>query len=150
VGRPPPRHFHLHRQIDQQGWVAEFSQYDAGWLHDVRSVNAGDLHAASWDDLNYPARLGTLAAAGVPMIQPRNDGCIVATQTLARQRGLGLFYSEPLELARALRDRSAMSALRESVWDQRTKFTFDAHVDELIAFFRTVTKAGAERPFLKP
>lgn len=136
-----PRHLHLHPQVDQQRWVTEFSQYDAGWLHDIRSTNHGDLHAATWDDLNYPARLGTLAQAGVPMIQRDNGGSIVATQTLVQQRRLGIFYSEPQELIRALRDRSTMSTLRESVWKQRGQFTFDAHVDDLTNFFRAVIAA---------
>ncbi|HEX2073653.1 MAG TPA: glycosyltransferase family 2 protein [Geodermatophilus sp.] len=138
-----PRHLHLHAQVDQQDWVAEFSRYDAGWLHDVRSTNRGDLHAATWDDLNYPARIGTLAQAGVPMILPSNSGHLVATQTLLRQRRLGLLYSEPHELIAALRDRSAMSALRRSVWEQRAHFTFDAHVDNLTAFFRAVIATGS-------
>lgn len=145
VQRRAPRHFHLHPQVDQHGWVKEFSQYDAGWLHDVRSHNGGDLHAATWDDLNYPARMGTLAAAGLPMIQPGNDGSIVATQTLTAARGLGLFYSDPLELARALTDAPAMSALRRNVWEQRSHFTFDAHVSDLVAFFRTVIAGRNER-----
>jgi hypothetical protein len=37
-----------------------------------------------------------------------------------------------------------MAELRESVWSQRQAFTFDAHVDRLVAFFRSLTnKAGA-------
>ncbi len=34
-----------------------------------------------------------------------------------------------------------MSALRRSVWEQRADFTFDAHVDDLTAFFRAVIAA---------
>jgi glycosyltransferase involved in cell wall biosynthesis len=130
--------FHLHPQVDQEDWVREFSQYDAGWLHDVRSANGGDLHAATWDDLNYPARMGTLAAAGVPMVQRDNSGHVVATQTLARERRLGVFWREPAGLVGQLRDRALMDELRESVWSQRSHFTFDAHVGELVDFFRAV------------
>jgi hypothetical protein len=39
--RLAPDHLHLHAQVDQADWVRVFSQYDAGWLHDVRSTNAG-------------------------------------------------------------------------------------------------------------
>ena len=133
-----PGHLHLHPQVDQLHWVSEFSRYDAGWLHNFRSTNGGDLHAATWDDLNYPARMGTLAAAGVPMIQRDNTGSVVATQTLARRLDIGLFYRDAADLARQLRDGARMAQLSESVWRQREQFTFDAHVDELVAFLRAV------------
>ena len=107
--RLAPDHLHLHPQVDQADWVREFSQYDAGWLHDFRSANGGDLHAATWDDLNVPARMGTLAAAGVPVLQRDNSGAVVATQTLARERDLGVFWSEPADLLAALHDRERMA-----------------------------------------
>ena len=134
--RLAPDHLHLHSQVDQADWVRVFSQYDAGWLHDIRSTNGGDLHAATWDDLNYPARMGTLAAAGVPMLQRDNAGHVVATQALCRERDLGLLWREPADLVDALTDRERMSLLRKSVWSQREHFTFDAHVDALVDFFR--------------
>ena len=134
--RLAPGHLHLHSQVDQADWVRVFSQYDAGWLHDIRSTNRGDLHAATWDDLNYPARMGTLAAAGVPMVQRDNTGSIVATQTLARERELGVFWYEPADLIATLTDRDHMALLRKNVWSQREHFTFDAHVDGLVDFFR--------------
>ena len=136
--REAPGHLHLHANVDQGDWVRVFSQYDAGWLHDIRSTNGGDLHAATWDDLNYPARMGTLAAAGVPMLQRDNAGHVVATQALCRERDLGLLWREPADLVAALTDRERMALLRKSVWSQRELFTFDAHVDELVAFLRSV------------
>ncbi len=142
VRRVAPGRFHLHPQVDQADWVRELSQYDAGWLHDVVSTNGGDLHAATWDDLNYPARMGTLAAAGVPMVQRDNTGSVVATQTLARERELGVFWREPADLAAQLADRELMGRLRESVWRQRSLFTFDAHVDRLVAFLRATAQTG--------
>jgi hypothetical protein len=134
--RLAPDHLHLHPQVDQGDWVREFSQYDAGWLHDFRSSNGGDLHAATWDDLNCPARMGTLAAAGVPMIQRDNAGSVVASQTLARERSLGLFWREPEDLVAQLLDRDLLGGLRKSIWSQRDHFTFDAHVPELVSFLR--------------
>ena len=136
-----PGHLHLHRQVDHAHWIEEFSRYDAGWLHNFRATNGGDLHAATWDDLNYPARMGTLAAAGVPMIQRDNTGSVVATQTLARRLDVGLFYRDAADLATQLRDRARMAELRENVWRQRALFTFDAHVDGLVAFLREVIAA---------
>ena len=143
--RVAPDHLHLHPQVDQADWVQVFSQYDAGWLHDVRSTNGGDLHAATWDDLNYPARLGTLAAAGVPVLQRDNTGHVVATQSLARDRELGVLWREPADLLAALHDRERMALLRKSVWSQRAHFTFDAHVDGLVDFFRARIAEHAAR-----
>jgi hypothetical protein len=138
VDQLAPGHLHLHDQVGPEQWVREFSRYDAGWLHDVRSRNRGDLRAATWDDLNLPARMGTLAAAGVPMIQRDNTGHLVSSQTVARERDLGVFYADADDLADQLRDRRRMQALRESVWAQRAHFTFDAHADDLVDFFRKV------------
>jgi hypothetical protein len=103
-----PRHLHLHPNVDQAAWRSEFSRYDAGWLHAFDSSNEGELRRANWDDLNYPARLSTLAAAGLPLIQRDNTGAIVATQALARSLGNGLFYRSIPELADRLRDRAAL------------------------------------------
>jgi hypothetical protein len=78
VQRLAPEHVHLHPQVDQERWVETFSRFDAGWLHSFESSNGGDISAATWNDLNVPARMGTLAAAGVPMIQRDNAGSRVA------------------------------------------------------------------------
>ena len=141
VHRLAPGHLHLHPQVAADRWVPEFSQYDAGWLHDVRSRNGGDVRAATWDDLNLPARMATLAAAGVPMLQRDNPGQVVASQSLLRSRSLGVLYRDADDLVARLRDRDAMAGLRDSVWAQREAFTFDAHVDELVDFFRGVIAA---------
>ncbi len=139
-----PRHLHLHANVEVSRWVEEFGRYDAGWLHAFRSVNGGELRRANWDDLNHPARLATLAQAGLPMIQQANDGAIVATQTLARRLGTGVFFETLEDLAPRLRDRASMQAVRERVLAQRELFSFDRHVPELVAFFRRVI-AGARR-----
>jgi glycosyl transferase family 2 len=141
-----PDHLHLHANVDQEDWVREFSQYDAGWLHCFASANGGEIRRATWDDLNYPARMATLAAAGLPMLQSDNTRAIVATQTLARELGLGLCFSSLEELVAQLHDSARMEAIRANVWRQRDHFTFDAHADELIAFFRRVIAGrGGER-----
>jgi len=129
---------HLHPNVDQPRWVEEFSQYDAGWLHLFRSENEGDVRRANWDDLNYPARISTLIAAGLPLLQYDNAGAIVAAQTLARERDLGLLFGDMHQLREQLRDEARMDKLRDSVWRQRHEFTFDYHADRLIAFFRKV------------
>jgi hypothetical protein len=62
----------------------------------------------------------------------------VASQTLSRERDLGVLYTGAEDLVRQLRDRQRMAQLRESVWAQRARFTFDHHVDDLVDFFRKV------------
>lgn len=136
-----PDHLHLHPQVDQSGWLREFSQYDAGWLHWLPSSNGGDVRRANWDDLNYPARITTLVMAGLPLLQYDNAGALVATQTLARERDISVFFKSIPELGAKLRDRERMRALQENVWRQREQFTFDYHADRLIAYFREVIAA---------
>ncbi|AKJ27412.1 glycosyltransferase family 2 protein [Caldimonas brevitalea] len=140
-----PRHLHLHANVDQPRWVDEFSQYDAGWLHFFRSENGGEIRRANWDDLNYPARMATLAVAGLPMIQHRNPGALVATQTLADELGVGVFFDTLEDLGAQLHDRERLQAVRERVWQQRFRFTFDHHVPDLVTFFRTVVEAARQR-----
>ncbi len=138
VLRLAPDHLHLHSQVGQQGWVSEFSKYDAGWLHQFKSENEGDLHKVNWEELNYPARIATLAAAGVPPIQYDNEGSIVAIQTLVRELDAGIFYRNAEQLGAQLRDQKRMAHLQRNIWDQRERFTFDYHADALIDFFRRV------------
>lgn len=135
-----PHHLHLHPHVDASGWVHEFSRYDAGWLHAFRSANEGELRRANWDDLNYPARMATLAAAGLPMIQQANRGSIVAAEALTRRLGTGVFFDAFDELGEILRDGEAMRARGEAVRAHRDAFTFDAHADALAAFFRRVLR----------
>ena len=37
-----------------------------------------------------------------------------------------------------MRDRELLARLRQRSWDVRDQFTFDAHADALVAFFRSV------------
>jgi hypothetical protein len=144
--RRAPGYLHLHPNVDQSRWVEEFSRYDAGWLHAFDSRNEGELRRANWDDLNYPARIATLAMAGLPMIQRDNEGAIVATQALVRRYGLGLLYRSIAELGAALREQEPMAALREQVWRERRRFCFDEHVPALVAFFREVIACASPGP----
>ena len=131
-------YIHLHPNVDQDRWVAEFSQYDAGWLHFLPSRNEGDLHQADFNDLNYPARMTTLIAAGVPLLQRDNSGAIVASQTIVRERDLGLLCLDMAQLRAQLDDKARMAQLHDTVWRRRDEFTFDYHADRLIDFFRQV------------
>ncbi|HEY6408591.1 MAG TPA: hypothetical protein VIY29_14085, partial [Ktedonobacteraceae bacterium] len=136
--RLAPDYLHLHPQVGQKDWISEFSKYDAGWLHQFKSENEGDLHRATWEDLNYPARTPTLAQAGVPMIQFDNAGSVVAMQSLVRSLDIGIFYRDAGHLGEQLHDQERMARLRRHVWEQRERFTFDYHAGALIDFFRQV------------
>jgi glycosyltransferase involved in cell wall biosynthesis len=131
-------YLHIHPNVNQEHWVQEFSQYDAGWLHFFESENYGEIKRANWDDLNIPARLATLVLSGVPLLQRNNDGHIVATQSLAKALDIGLFFDSMQELGSLLNDRSLLKRLRENTWRCRHLFTFDHHTDDLIRFFRSI------------
>ncbi|MFL5679996.1 MAG: hypothetical protein ACJ77B_05285, partial [Chloroflexota bacterium] len=140
-----PRHLQLHSMIDQDRWTEEFSRYDAGWLHVFESSNRGELHRANWDDLNLPARMATLAAGGLPMIQRDNRGSIVAAQALAERLGVGIGFRTPDELGAALRAEVRDRAVSTRVRDARDAFTFDAHADRLVGFLRGVVDRRTPR-----
>lgn len=136
-----PKHIHLHSHCKPGDWVREFSRYDAGWLHCFDSNNRGDVLNANWNDLNIPARLTTLAMAGLPMIQKNNTGHLVAMQTIARDKNVGVFFNNMHDLCCQLNDREYMKTLRGNMLKHRFEFSFDYHVPGLIAFFRDVMEA---------
>jgi len=72
------------------------------------------------------------------MLQRDNTGSLVATQSLVREHDLGLFFTTMDDLGVPLRQHARMAALRANVWRKRRDFTFDAHADRLLAFFRQV------------
>ena len=115
--------------------MSELSSYDGGWLHAVRSDNAGDIRRATWDDLNCPARIPPLVGAGVPLLQVRSPGCTVATQNLIETHGVGVLFDDLEDLRDRLSDAEGR---REAAWGARMEFTFDYHVDRLVALFRRV------------
>lgn len=136
--RVAPGYLHLHSHVGPSQWLTELSRYDAGWLHFLQSDNGGSLRAAFWDDLNVPARLATLMAAALPLLQYDNSGNIVATQTLARTLDIGLFCTDMQQLGAQLRSSQRLAEIRSNVWKHRSRFTFDYHADDLVAFFRRV------------
>jgi glycosyltransferase involved in cell wall biosynthesis len=135
-----PNHIHLHPNCDQRNWAEEFSQYDAGWLHFFESKNNGDYLKTNWEDFNIPARMATLAVAGLPMLQRDNTGHIVATQTICKELGIGIFFNKMGELAQILSNRKLMQKARDNAWEHRMEFAFDMHVPKLIEFFRVIIK----------
>lgn len=143
-----PGYLHIHPNVTQENWVKEFSQYDAGWLHFFKSENFGELMRANWDDLNYPARMATLACAGLPMLQRDNTGHLVATQSLVKEHNLGIFFNTMDELGATLRNQQQMEQIRQNVWNNRLMFCFDEHVDRLVDFLRKVISNKKSLPVL--
>jgi glycosyltransferase involved in cell wall biosynthesis len=129
---------HVHPHVDQRSWVEELSQYDAAWLHRFRSANHGDVTRATWNDLNYPARIPPYLAAGLPLLQQVNPGSRVAAQELIAERGIGLLYHDLDDLCAQLNDPVAMARRRGAVRRQRLEFTFDHNLDRLVNLFRAV------------
>lgn len=135
-----PGFFHIHTHCPNEKWVEEFSRYDAGWLHCSPSHNEGDLFRLMWDDLNIPARIGTMAAAGLPMIQRRNARHIVASRDDLDKRGMTILYDSIPELITLLNQPAYMDSLRKNVLDHRMEFTMDYHIGKLMDFFQTLIK----------
>jgi len=128
-------------------WVAELSRYDAAWLHPVRAANGGDLHAATWDDLNLPARIPTLVAAGLPLILPKPPASAVhAAAALARALRCGVLYDDLDDLAHQLRDVAGMAARRAAAWRARETLTFDHHADRLVQILSNAAGAVTAGP----
>jgi glycosyltransferase involved in cell wall biosynthesis len=128
---------HAPASVEPPDWVAELSRYDAGWLHPIRARNGGDVRAAAWDDLNLPARIPTLIAAGLPLIVPVPPrGAIHAASRLCRALGCGVLYEDLDDLGRQLRDRTAMERRRAAAWRAREALTFDHHADRLLDVLR--------------
>ena len=133
-------HFHVHSHCAPRQWVKEFSQYDAGWLHCFDSTNNGCLRYVTWNDLNMPARMNTLAAAGLPMIQKDNTGHIVAMQSHIQKNEMGIFFKSYPDLAEQLNNRQYLNLLRDNVLQKRMEFSFDKHVADLTEFFHQVIR----------
>lgn len=135
-----PDHFHVEPHCPQFKWVEELSRYDAGWLHSFNGLNENALIRANWSDLNLPARINTLAAAGIPMIQKRNSGHIVAMRNYVDKYGMNILYDDITDLINHLHNKELLSRTEQNVRANRLNFTFDYHVPSLIDFFKQVMK----------
>lgn len=133
-----PNHLHLHDTCLPHNFVKEFSQYNAGFLHNFQSENNGELLRASWNDLNSPARMSTYGMAGLPMLIYDNKGHRVATQEFLEKYNMALKYTSISELSNCFKDKDKLKSISESVWNNRDIFSFDYHVPSLIEFFHQV------------
>ena len=135
-----PHHFHIHSHISQMGWVQEFSRYDAGWLHCFPSINYKNAMRLFWPELNLPARINTLVAAGLPIIQMDNSAHTVAMYNYMKDLGMGVFYKDMEDLSTQLKNRDLLQSIRAKILEHRQEFTYDYHIPQLIAFFNEVIK----------
>jgi len=142
-----PNHFHIHEHCKNSNWVSEFSKYDAGWLHLFNSNNRGNIELAGWDDLNIPARIAVLAAAGLPVIQKDNNEHIVSIQTIAKKFDFGIFYNNYSDLARQLNDKNNINRLTENIVTNRNHFNFDFHLPALIKFFKLIITTKIDKRY---
>lgn len=131
-----PKYFHIHKHCNSDNWTKEFSKYDAGWLHCIKSNNKGNIMCTTWDDLNYPARMSTYAAAGLPMIQYDNGCNIVATEKYLREKNIGVIYKNLEDLVDKLKDIKYMEKLQNNIMFYRYDFCFDNYLTDLINNFR--------------
>jgi hypothetical protein len=135
-----PDHVHLHPAVGPEDWVGELSRYDAGWLHRFDSANGGELHRATWDDLNSPARLPVLLAAGLPLLHQANPGSLVSVERVLREQATGLFYRSAEDVAAVLAEELATRRGGAAALAVRERHTFDAHADRLVALFRSLLR----------
>lgn len=136
-----PFHFHIHPHCPNTQWTQEFSKYDAGWLHCFNSENFGDPFKISWDDINLPARMGALAAAGLPMIQKNQPTHSVASQEVLKEYGIGILYNSIEDLISRLKDDAQLKSVTDNVLKYRRKFAFDTHVTDFLSFFNKIIKS---------
>jgi hypothetical protein len=67
----------------------------------------------------------------------------VAAARLIEATGIGVLYDDADDLADRLHDHATLAHARSAVRAHRDSFTFDAHVDDLIALFRRLTTSAA-------
>jgi glycosyltransferase involved in cell wall biosynthesis len=142
-----PDHFHVEPHCSQFRWVKELSKYDAGWLHSFECLNENSLMRANWSDLNIPARINTLAAAGIPMIQKRNSGHIVAMRNYVDKYGMNILYNDIIDLISQLQNKELLVGVEQNVRANRLKFTFDYHVPSIIEFFEEVIISAKQNKY---
>ncbi len=123
---------HVHGAVPPGSWRSTLSRYDAGWLHVRPPDNQGDVRRATWDDLNLPARLPTLAAAGLPVLVPDAAGQVSAVHRTVHSIGAGLSFGSVVEAVGLLLDADRVAAAGAAMDSARHRFTFDAVVDDLI------------------
>lgn len=94
----------------------------------------------TWDDFNFPCRMSTYAAAGLPFIQLRNKSHIVASNNYIKNKQVGIFFDDVKHLASKLFNERFMEQKHTNMLSQMMSFSFDYNVPDLITFFNKVIK----------
>jgi hypothetical protein len=139
AGERGEEHLHLHRYAGIRS-VEELSRYDAAWLQGASSTNYGEISAASRTDLYIPPHTAVLALAGLPLLHSDNDQHIMASQSLLKRLGTGIFFRDPQDLIAQLEDSGLMESVRGSAFSARDYFTYETHATILGSFFDRVTE----------
>jgi hypothetical protein len=125
-------YIHLHQYIAPTQFVSEWSRYDAGLMH--ARVPCGHDQAA-FQRLNFAHRYTAYLAAGLPLaIQ---EGGQDSMQHFIRTEGVGFVFSDYDAFVEQLANASTIG---ETVRSRRTRYSFEEHVDGLVAFFRQVCR----------
>lgn len=132
--RSPGSTVHLHDSVTPEQWTRELSRYDAAWLH----VPSGPVDAvagvADWNSLNLPARIGTYAAAGLPLLVVEPPGRPSATGDLVRGTKAGVIASDVDEIVERIGASGVLEQLAPIAWEKRMEYAFDTHVGDLLSF----------------
>ena len=149
-------HVHLHPSLQPAGrswaevqaaksqWVAEFSQYDAGWSYIGRPFAWPPLQ----DRAAIPSRAATYALAGLPVITDAPAGHhrrdVVGPFAIEFDRGGdGEAYAA---LRTRLQAEARSGELRETATRVRTDYSFDAAIPALIEMLQAAREEYFARP----
>jgi glycosyltransferase involved in cell wall biosynthesis len=113
--------------LEPAALLRELPGYDLGWA----AFNAG-LNAAHLDTA-LPNKAFEYLASGLPVAA----GPHRALRRLVEDEGVGFVVPDPGGLAATL-GRVDLDGLRGRVAERRHRFTVEAHIDDLIAFYRAV------------
>ena len=100
-----PQHLHLHPHCAPENWLTEFSQYDGDGCIALKAKNGGNVLNANWNDLNIPARLTTLAMAGLPMIRKIIQIILLQCRPLLKRKMWVYSFKDADDLCRQLKDK---------------------------------------------
>jgi glycosyltransferase involved in cell wall biosynthesis len=117
--------YHDHRQPVEL--FQEMPQYDAGWC--------GFNDALNWQHLStaLPNKLFEYIACGLPVISFRH----AALQRFIEQYQVGVVIEQVAGLQQLLRS-PAMARMRENALEQRSRFTVEANIGQVVALYRAL------------
>ncbi len=96
---------YLHPHCAPENWLTEFSQYDGDGCIALKAKNGGNVLNANWNDLNIPARLTTLAMAGLPMVRKIIQIILLQCRPLLKRKMWVYSFKDADDLCRQLKDK---------------------------------------------